>query len=64
MPDMTATHRTFQITKLVKRKMLLLPVKEGVRQYTLGFSNSSLMRGSVRALFDAGFISPVLNRSS
>lgn len=63
MPGMTAAQRTYQIKKLVERKMLL-PIKEGARQYTLGFSNSSLMRGIVRALSDAGFISPALNRSS
>ena len=63
MPSMTAAQRTYQIRKLVDRKMLL-PIKEGARQYTLGFSNSYLMRGIVRALSDEGFISPVLNRSS
>jgi len=63
MPSMTVAQRTYQIRKLVDRKMLL-PIKEGARQYTLGFSNSYLMRGIVHALSDEGFISPVLNRSS
>ncbi|SFK10863.1 hypothetical protein SAMN04488082_11460 [Desulfomicrobium apsheronum] len=36
MPGMTMEQRTYQIRKLVERKMLL-PIKEGARQYTLGF---------------------------
>ncbi len=62
MPGMSAAQRTYQIKKLVERKMLL-PIKEGARQYTLGFSNSYLMRGIVRALSAEGFIPPTLNRA-
>lgn len=62
MPGMTAAQRTYQIRKLVERQMLL-PIKEGARQYTLGFSNSYLLRGIVRALSVEGFIPPTLNRA-
>jgi Fic family protein len=62
MPGMSAAQRTYQIRKLVERKMLL-PIKEGARQYTLGFSNSYLMRGIVRALSAEGFIPPTLNQA-
>lgn len=62
MPGMSAAQRTYQIKKLVERKMLQ-PIKEGARQYTLGFSNSYLMRGIVSALSEEGFISPMLNRT-
>lgn len=62
MPGWSAAQRTYQIRKLVERKMLL-PIKEGARQYTLGFSNSYLMRGIVRALSAEGFIPPTLNRA-
>jgi Fic family protein len=61
MPGMTSTQRTYQIRKLVERRMLL-PIKEGARQYTLGFSNSFLLRGIIRALSEEGFIPPTLNR--
>ncbi|MDY0282729.1 MAG: Fic family protein [Salinivirgaceae bacterium] len=61
MPGMTSAQRTYQIRKLVERKMLL-PIKEGARQYTLGFSNSFLLRGIIRALSEEGFIPPTLNR--
>jgi len=62
MPGMTTAQRTYQIRKLVDRQMLL-PIKEGARQYTLGFSNSFLLRGIVRALSAEGFIPPTLNRA-
>lgn len=61
MPGMTSAQRTYQIKKLVERKMLL-PIKEGARQYTLGFSNSFLLRGIIRALSEEGFIPPTLHR--
>jgi Fic family protein len=61
MPGMTSAQRTYQIRKLVERRMLL-PIKEGARQYTLGFSNSFLLRGIIRALSEEGFIPPTLNR--
>ncbi len=60
MPGMTAAQRTYQIKRLVDRQMLL-PIKEGARQYTLGFSNSYLLRGMVRALSAEGFIPATLN---
>lgn len=60
MPGMTSAQRTYQIKKLVERKMLQ-PVKEGARQYSIGFSNNYLMRGVVRALSDEGFIPSSLN---
>ena len=60
MPNMTTAQRTYQIKKLVERKMLL-PVEEGARQYTLGFKNNYLMRGIIRALSTEGFIPPTLN---
>jgi len=59
MPGMTATQRTYQIRKLVERKMLQ-PIKAGARQYTLGFSNNYLMRGIIRALSNEGFIPKTL----
>ncbi|MCK9398176.1 MAG: Fic family protein [Methylobacter sp.] len=62
MPAMTAAQRTYQIKKLVERNMLQ-PIKEGARQYTIGFSNSYLMRGVVHALSDEGFIPTALNNS-
>jgi Fic family protein len=62
MPGMSAAQRTYQIRKLVERRMLL-PIREGARQYTLGFSNSYLLRGIVRALSAEGFIPPTLNRA-
>ncbi|ACU88872.1 Fic family protein [Desulfomicrobium baculatum] len=61
MPGMTSAQRTYQIRKLVERKMLL-PIKEGARQYTLGFSNSFLLRGIISALSEEGFIPPTLNQ--
>lgn len=60
MPGMTTAQRTYQIKKLVERKMLE-PVKEGARQYTIGFSNSYLMRGIIRALASEGFIPASMN---
>lgn len=60
MPKMSATQRTYQIKKLVERKMLQ-PVSEGARQYTFGFSNNYLMRGVIRALSSEGFIPAALH---
>jgi Fic family protein len=62
MPGMSAAQRTYQIKKLVERKMLQ-PIKEGARQYTIGFSNNNLMRGVIRALSAEGFIPSALNRT-
>lgn len=55
MPKLTATQRTYQIKKLVERKMLQ-PISEGARQYTFGFSNNYLIRGVIKALASQGFI--------
>lgn len=60
MPGMTETQRTYQIRKLVERRMLA-PIREGARQYTVGFSNSLLIRGVIRALSAEGFIPEALN---
>ena len=55
VPDFSPTQRTYQIKKLVERG-LLQPVESGARQYVIGFANSYLLRGVIRALTDAGFI--------
>lgn len=62
MPALSPYQRTYQIKKLVERKMLI-PIKEGARQYTIGFSNNYLMRGVIRAVSDEGFIPSGLNRA-
>ena len=59
MPAMSAAQRTYQIQKLVERKMLH-PIAPNARQYTLGFDNSYLMRGVIRALSQESFISAPL----
>ena len=59
MPNLNETQRTYQIRKLVERKMLR-PVTPGARQYTLGFENSYLMRGVIHALSQESFISAPL----
>ena len=59
MPGMTAAQRTYQIKKLVERN-ILQPIKDGARQYTIGFSGSYLMRGVIQALSKEGFIASVL----
>lgn len=51
--------RTYQISKLVGAKMLI-PIEPGARQYTMGFSNSYLLRGVIMALRAEGFISDAL----
>lgn len=59
MPGMTAAQRTYQIKKLVERKMLH-PIAPNARQYTLGFDNSYLIRGVIEALTAESFISAPL----
>ncbi len=59
MPGMSAAQRTYQIKKLVDRKMLH-PIAPNARQYTLGFDNSYLMRGVIHALSQENFISAPL----
>ncbi len=61
MPDLNERQRTYQIAKLVERGMLA-PIREGARQYTVGFANNFLIRGVIRALSDEGFIPDTLNR--
>lgn len=51
--------RTYQISKLVGARMLI-PIEPGARQYTMGFSNSYLLRGVIMALRAEGFISDTL----
>jgi len=59
MPGMSAAQRTYQIKKLVERKMLH-PIAPNARQYTLGFDNSYLMRGVIHVLSQESFISAPL----
>ncbi|NTU52286.1 MAG: Fic family protein [Chlorobiaceae bacterium] len=61
LTDLSSGQRTYLIKKLVERKMLQ-PIKEGARQYAIGFSNSVLMRGIIMALSNEGFIPASLNR--
>ena len=55
LPKFNANQRTYQIRKLVEQGMLQ-PLQEGARQYTIGFANSYLMRGVIRALTTEHFI--------
>ena len=59
MPNLNAAQRTYQIRKLVERKMLQ-PLAEGSRQYSIGFSNNYLIRGVIRTLSAEGFITASL----
>ena len=59
MPNLNATQRTYQIKKLVERRMLQ-PIEANARQYTIGFDNNYLMRGIIHALSQEGFISASL----
>lgn len=59
MPGLNAGQRTYQIRKLVEGGMLQ-PVREGARQYTLGFTHNMLLRGVVKALTDQGFVPAAL----
>jgi len=59
MPKLSATQRTYQIRKLVDRR-LLIPLSEGARSYYAGFANSYLLRGVMKALADEGFIAPAM----
>ena len=53
-----------KVAALAMRKLveggMLQPVREGARQYTLGFTHNMLLRGVVKALTDQGFVSPAL----
>jgi Fic family protein len=59
MPGLNPNQRTYQIRKLVDSGMLQ-PVKEGARQYSLGFTHNMLLRGVVHALREQGFIPDAL----
>lgn len=61
MTGLSERQRTYHIGKLVERRMLQ-PIREGARQYTVGFANSYLMRGVIQALSNEGFIPETLNR--
>jgi Fic family protein len=56
MPDLNANQCTYQIKKLVERKMLK-PLQANARQYTIGFDSNYIMRGVINALSAEGFIS-------
>jgi Fic family protein len=60
MKGLSDAQRTYQIKKLVERK-LLLPISQNSRQYTIGFSNNYLVRGVIRALTSEGFVPASLN---
>lgn len=55
LPGLNSPQRTYLIRKLVDQGMLL-PINEGARQYTIGFSNNYLIRGVIKALREEGFI--------
>lgn len=55
LPNLSASQRTYLIKKLVSQGMLL-PINEGARQYTIGFSNNYLIRGVIKGLREQGFI--------
>jgi Fic family protein len=61
MPGLNANQRTYQIGKLVERRMLV-PLHKGARQYTVGFANNALIRGVIRALSEEGFVPESLQR--
>ena len=56
---MTEAQRTYQIRKLVERQMLV-PVRPGARQYSIGFTSSYLLRGVIHSLSSEQFISAPL----
>lgn len=62
MPTLTERQRTYQISKLVERGMLA-PIREGARQYTVGFVHNFLLRGVIWALSREGFIPDALNQT-
>jgi Fic family protein len=59
MPNKNEAQRTYQIKKLVDRKMLC-PTSTNARQYTLGINNNYLIRGVIDALSKENFISQPL----
>lgn len=63
LPGLNATQRTYQIKKLVTSGMLQ-PVQPGARQYAIGFSHNTLLRGVIQALTEQGFIPAALTASA
>ncbi|MGX5221177.1 Fic family protein [Pseudomonas sp. S9] len=61
LPELSSHQRTYQIRKLVDQG-LLLPINEGARQYTIGFSNNHLIRGVIKSLREQGFIPEPLEK--
>jgi Fic family protein len=61
MPGLNEAQRTYQIRKLIARGMLV-PIRQGARQYSIGFSNNHLIRGVIEALTKESFIPDALNR--
>lgn len=62
MPGLNTNRRTYQIGKLVAARMLV-PLREGARQYTVGFANNALIRGVIGSLTEEGFVPESLRRS-
>jgi Fic family protein len=56
MIGMTNPQITYQVRKLVERKMLE-PITKGARQYTICFTSNYLLRGVIYSLTQQGFIS-------
>ena len=61
MHELSERQRTYLISKLVERGMLA-PIREGARQYTVGFANNFLIRGVIKSLSDEGFIPDTLHK--
>src|SRR5690625_4557886 len=61
MGELTSQQRTYQIRKLVERRMLI-PQSEGARSYYAGFANSYLLRGVMIVLQKEGFIPSLLEQ--
>ena len=59
MHELSERQRTYLISKLVERGMLA-PIRDGARQYTVGFANNFLIRGVIKSLSDEGFIPETL----
>ena len=52
-----------RIIKKLKDKGMLVPLKEKGRVYTIGFSNTYLLRGIINVLENNNFISHSLNKN-
>lgn len=60
----SAVTRSRLIKKLRDKQKLLIPLREDGRKYTIGFSNTYLLRGIIHALEQNGFIPQALNAKS